>query len=148
MQKLDKYAFLERTKECIGMQDHNKIKASRNAIQWSNYLRCGCKSDDDGVHQPRWRCAKGLAACGLDRSLAHRSQLQYSHNSRPTTTPRLTHRYHANTANMRTYDDSFSGQKIYPGKVRYNAVPCPDIRLRQRSTFRHRDTTKRTPGGG
>ncbi|KAJ5030820.1 ribosomal protein L24e-domain-containing protein [Bipolaris maydis] len=24
--------------------------------------------------------------------------------------------YHANTANMRTYDDSFSGQKIYPGK--------------------------------
>merc|ERR1712137_618588 len=26
------------------------------------------------------------------------------------------HRYHANTANMRTYDDSFSGQKIYPGK--------------------------------
>jgi hypothetical protein len=40
---------------------------------------------------------------------------------------------------MRTYDDSFSGQKIYPGKVRFvpsakdpsmNSVPF-DIRQRQ-----------------
>ncbi|KAL5396671.1 60S ribosomal protein L24 [Paraphaeosphaeria minitans] len=28
----------------------------------------------------------------------------------------LTNRYRVTTANMRTYDDSFSGEKIYPGK--------------------------------
>jgi ribosomal protein L24E len=29
------------------------------------------------------------------------------------------------TANMRTYEDTFSGQKIYPGKVRHQRSLCP-----------------------
>jgi hypothetical protein len=45
---------------------------------------------------------------------------------------------------MRTYDDSFSGQKIYPGKVRYIAPP--------RHGARHPDVeippSRRQQGGG
>lgn len=46
---------------------------------------------------------------------------------------------------MRTYDDSFSGQKIYPGKVRC-AVPLHRHVRRQMSKFRDRATTMHIPG--
>jgi hypothetical protein len=89
--------------------------------------------------------AKLLNASGLADSPGHTNS-KIPTISRPTTIPRLTHRYHANTANMRTYDDSFSGQKIYPGKVRSAVTPMP--RPRQLSNCRYHDATKRTPGGG
>ena len=64
-------------------------------------LRCGCTSDDGVVHQPRWLCAKGLAACRLADSLAHRSRLQYctqfATDDNPTTNTQVSrqHRQHA-----------------------------------------------------
>ena len=65
--------------------------------------------------------AGGALALGLAR-------LHYSPTHKATTdllkiaidddTGKNTHRYCITTAKMRTYDDTFSGQKIYPGKVR------------------------------
>lgn len=46
------------------------------------------------------------------------------HHQRLRQLPILTNRYRVTTANMRTYDDTFSGQKIYPGKVRSIATPA------------------------
>lgn len=43
----------------------------------------------------------------------------------------LTNRYRVTTANMRTYDDSFSGEKIYPGKVRSTDPASAHLRLLQ-----------------
>jgi hypothetical protein len=45
------------------------------------------------------------------------------------------HRYCITTANMRTYDDAFSGQKIYPGKVRSAVLPTepPDVETKAHS---------------
>lgn len=42
---------------------------------------------------------------------------------------------------MRTYDDTFSGQKIYPGKVRYapNFDPRPLLEFRNITTRRCSD---------
>jgi len=45
---------------------------------------------------------------------------------------------------MRTYEDTFSGQKIYPGKVR-SAIPTT---TRAMSKFRRRAATPRTPFEG
>jgi hypothetical protein len=46
---------------------------------------------------------------------------------------------------MRTYDDSFSGQKIYPGKVRAAAhshrVPLAHVEIAQRAR-QHRTNTQ------
>lgn len=53
---------------------------------------------------------------------------------------------------MRTYDDAFSGQKIYPGKVRSNHVVAPrnlcarninlELRLQEHSTLTSRETRR------
>ena len=49
---------------------------------------------------------------------------------------------------MRTYDDTFSGQKIYPGKVRLASVPVTPVpRLRSHLDTLYKSTLIRnTPG--
>jgi hypothetical protein len=75
-----------------------------------------CGTATGGAAPRFWASApSGLAR----RRFAHNEfDLATATDDNPTTNTTGT----ANTANMRTYEDTFSGQKIYPGKVRL-AIP-------------------------
>ena len=65
-----------------------------------------------------------------------RCNREHHHGKGPATHPSYQRTGYASlTAIMRTYDDTFSGQKIYPGKVCLCSTPSPSFSLELRRLY-------------
>jgi hypothetical protein len=119
---------------------------------WSGWLMCGLVKAPHS-HILKVGC-RGTPAAYHRAALSHNLHQRiwrkstWDLNSEEATRQRQT----TTTAKMRTYDDSFSGQRIYPGKVRTNpslrSSPTANVPPRVPQRAESCSRSRMTPDGG